>query len=135
MDCVILSIHCELGAWGGGVLRKQRQHPPRARGLRPFPLSFLPAHAFGSPKAHKSLSHTTLQWDFCQLRKNKPGLNDFKALLSRVCPLHSPQNYPEMKEERRKGTAGAPCPLQRVSLSPASCPMGVPSPHLLGEAV
>lgn len=77
------------------------------------------------PASHLATCHTTLHWDFRQLRKNKHSLNDqrdVKAILSRACSLRGPQkNYPETRQTQqhsqaiRRPAQGASHPLQHAA--------------------
>lgn len=77
------------------------------------------------PASHLATCHTTLHWDFRQLRKNKHSLNDqrdVKAILSRACSLRGPQkNYPETRQTQqpsqaiRRPAQGGSHPLQHAA--------------------
>lgn len=89
------------------------------------PLLFLIDMSHPKPASHLATCHTTLHWDFRQLRKNKHSLNDqrdSKAILSRACSLRGPRkNYPEITEKQQHSQAilwpaqSSSRPLQRVT--------------------
>lgn len=84
----------------------------------PFSSCLLIHMGLPKPTSHLAPCHTTLHWDFCQLRKNKHDLNnqrDFKAILSRACTLEAHRIIQKL-EKRHNSTASAFCYQHRVAL-------------------
>lgn len=120
LHCAKLRMHCE--------------HPPvhvvcileTTPPTHTHTFSFFLIHmSHPKPASHLATCHTTLHWDFRQLRKNKHSLNDqrdVKAILSRACSLRGPQkNYPETRQTQqpsqaiRRPAQGASHPLQHAA--------------------